>query len=270
MNGCKDSSRQIDRLVLGESLSPHAASGLVAHLRGCRRCAHAYNRAMAMSRRLHGRPQDPSADELRLLDLLAHSTGEPAPRALGLRHWLGGAALAVSVTLLAVVVLPTWSPKPPGDPGEVLPRGSAGPADVTLRAYCLTEQPGQVVAVSDETGRLACPVGNVLQFAYLLRGDQPVFLSIQGLDTAGTVLKYFPRQGNEAGGLRPSPREEPLPGSIRLNVKHQPGSVRVLAVVSRTTMPPDVLAPLLEHPELAGPPGAQLIRMTLDVLPVSP
>lgn len=263
---CRFALKRIDRLLLGE-LKPSEWAQLRGHLKGCAACEQQYNRAIFTLRQLAGSPSEVAPEEWALLGPLV--APQPEPRRWG--RWLVGAsALPIGVAVLLNFIV---SPNLP-DAGEVQPRGGerSGPGLLALRAYCVSElEPGlRVVASSDRTGALQCSKGELLQFAYRLEGE-PRWLHLAGVDAEGRVLRYFPRPADTAPQrLEPTSVEQPLGGSFRLEVRHQPGVVHVVGLLTTAPLSPeegDAQVARARHAWDASMAGDELVRLTLEVLP---
>jgi hypothetical protein len=259
---CRRQRKRIDALFLGE-LSPSGWRDLTGHLKTCEGCAHYYDRAALAMRALSGRPGEVTPEEL-------------APIGASLRiplsggsRWLGRltAVLAVAASTAAVATFVLRRPTVPA--GEVTARGESTPIDVQIRSYCLREAaPGQLTVVgasSEASGALSCGINDYVQFSCLLRGARPMYLYLVGQDAAGGLHHYYPRTDTEASlRIDPTGREEPLPGSIRLSAKHQPGVVQVAAVVSDSPLNGDAVLPLLGQ-QMTVSPSLRILRLSLAV-----
>ncbi|MHB8878489.1 MAG: anti-sigma factor [Myxococcaceae bacterium] len=266
---CPRCVKWIDELFLGR-ISPWKWQRLIEHLRTCPPCARYYDRAALAFRTLSPEPGDLTAEELAAIG--ATAVERAAPRRAALRRWwaVGGGLVAACAAAIFLFVV-----SPPGpDPGEVTARGVAPPAfDFGIRAYCLSDAAGlpRVVAVSsDETGHLTCGSKDLLQFAYTLREARAAYLFVAGIDDGGQRHEYYPRPpAASSAEIRPTQREEPLPGSIRLGVKHRAGAtVRVTALVSRSPLSHEQ-AVLLSSAAPEGDAEAQVRRLeiSLEVVP---
>lgn len=263
---CHVALKRIDRLLLGE-LKPAEWANLKEHLGGCEACVRQYNRAVFTLRQLAGSPLEMAPEELAALGpLVTRPHHEP-------RRWVRW-LLAASALPITVAVLLTVSGTPPPEAGEVQPRGGArsSPGALALRAYCVSEkEPGmRVVASSDRTGALQCATNELLQFAYQLAQGQPRWLHLAGVDAQGRVLRYYPRTSEGPQRLDSTSSEQPLAGSFRLGVRHQPGVVHVVGLL--TDAPLSVEEGDAQVARLAGTAdltsaGGEVVRLTLEVIP---
>lgn len=264
---CRVALERIDRLLLGE-LRPSEWAQLKGHLEGCAACRQQYNRAVFTLRQLTGSPSEVAPEEWALLGPLV-SRPQREPRRWG-RWLLGASALPIGVAVLLNFIV--GPPLP--DAGEVQPRGGvrSGPGLLALRAYCVSElEPGlRVVASSDRKGALQCSKGELLQFAYRLEGE-PRWLHLAGVDAEGRVLRYYPRPTETAPRrLEPTSVEQPLGASFRLEVRHHPGVVHVVGLLTAAPLSAEEgdaqVARALRTGDGATA-GDELVRLTLEVLP---
>lgn len=262
---CRTQLQRIDRFFLRE-LSSSEWTKLKAHLGGCEACAQQYNRTVFVLRQLAGSADEVAEEEWALIGPEVARVGRS--RRPWLSWALGGVPIAAAVVLSLLVVGPL---RP--DAGEVQGRGGGQHSVVALRAYCLSEaQPGalRVVATSDSSGALRCGKGELVQFAYQLRGVEPRWLHLAGVNADGQVLRYYPRPAQTTSQrLEPRASEQVLSGSIRLAGRHQPGVVRVVGLITESPLSPEegdarvVLA--TQAPDAAS--DADVLRLLIDVLP---
>lgn len=269
---CGRYTARIDALFVGEKPSARRWDALMDHVKTCERCARYYNRAVVALRQMSGGAGEVCAEELNPIgEVIArrHQRETRAP------WWVRGVGM---VGTLAVAAIATWILVPSAaslDPaGEVRARGAAAPMTASVRAFCVEQAAGGelvVVGASTPEGQLACSQRQLLQFAYSLRADRPAFLYLAGIDAGGGVLEYYPRPPETRSiGIAPAPREEALPGSVRLGVKHAAGVVSVVGVI--TSQPVDRQQAMQWIQAAAaggdlGENGVELVRLRLDVLP---
>lgn len=251
---CESAMRWMDGLLLGE-LTAKQWTALAPHLKTCDACAGYYDRVVLALRQFTSRSPAVSIEELRHVGEAVSRVAAPAPPSRG---WaLGGLFAALAAAALVVVFLPR------GDAGSITPRGGATALDVSLRAYCLAETDGklEVVAVSmGEPGQVLCRTSELVQFAYTLNADGPAWFRISGVTLSGEVLDYFPSEGGQAR-LEPTSAEQPIPGSIRLKARHSPGTVRIVALVSRNALSAEIAGELVR----GAPPPAEVRRLELNL-----
>lgn len=256
--GCAREMKRIEGLLSAEASTTDWQRAM-AHARTCEGCRRHYDRVVLALRKFEQAPDVSSAE---LAAIGAAVVVGARPKLLRLPVWVGASGGLATVLGLAALVLIL---RP--DAGDVQSRGAAPSVDASLRAYCVRASPAgvSVVAASSDTGRLSCPVGDSVQFAYTLRGQQPAYVVITGADASGQQHIYVPRPPEQhALKLDPSENERPIPGSVRLSAL-SPGPVRIKAVVVR--------APgLIEQPVAvlsSEPPGdkGQELTLTLEVTP---
>ncbi|MHB1845638.1 MAG: hypothetical protein ACYCWW_12490 [Deltaproteobacteria bacterium] len=248
-----------ERLFVRGRLRDGAFLALHEHLRGCDDCRRFYDRLSGVEQALEpGAPLIPS-DELRqLFRILRPSASvrrpaEPSSSGRALRFGIGGAILAGA--LAAALILPRRHPSE----ASFQPRGLARPGPIAgVRAFCLDPAgrvlgdidlrpgpgPGGLVTLGSSGPALRCPRDGALQFSYTASGAAAGrLLTIVGIGPAGELHRYAPRPGAPSPSLREG-QDRPLPGSLRLAVRHPAGAYRLLAVTSSRPLDDAALAAL--------------------------
>jgi hypothetical protein len=267
------------RAAVTEGVGPVRAAALRAHRHECPACAAAYDEATvavdALEGHADGLPESVRADlGASLFDQLAAEGAldeSPAPTTAEVRPfvrpgaprttrpgrrtlWAGlGAALAAG---LALTLLPGGTPDevplaPPGEPGtgvpEFSPRGGAR-AGLGFGLYCVRVDTGtpriESAASSGDARPARCALDDRLQFTYSVDAGHPrppTALSLVGVGPEGEVAWYWPR-AEGAPPLTVPARQEALPGSFELAVRHRPGRWRVYGIFGHRPVPRDALA----------------------------
>ena len=263
---CQGQMKRIDQLLLGK-LTPHQWEKLAGHLETCPECERYYNRTVFVLRQLSGTPEEVSTEELAPIGPIVARVGRPA------RTWLPWGALAVSAAIGFGIVSATISRTKLGDGGEVQMRGTESVNPVAIRAYCVSElDPStlKVVGSSNQDGELKCKQAELLQFAYQLTDTRPTWLYLAGVDAEGRVIRYYPRPPERQSlTLTPASSEQPLPGSIRLSIRHHPGVVKVVGLVTQSPLDPNDGDARVLRAVSSGevPEGGGVLQLNLVVLP---
>ncbi|MFB6350799.1 MAG: hypothetical protein ABEN55_05315 [Bradymonadaceae bacterium] len=161
------------------------------------------------------------------------------------------AAAAVAVLVAGVVLYQFGLEDRPGSDGQFQPRSAAAPddgpdfAEPDLELYCAQHESGQLdITGTDQLEEpLRCPLDAELKIGYRNRSPNLAYAAFFGVDKSGTIYWYGPSPAAPAPvAVEQSDEVEPIGETIRLNVNHAPGPVRVHAVLS-----PDPI----DHAELA-------------------
>jgi len=172
--------------------------------------------------------------------------------------WAGlGAALAAGLVLSFLPRVPVESPlAPPGAPEvgapEFSPRGGAL-RTLGFGLYCVRVDTGapriESAASSGDARPARCALDDRLQFTYSVSAGHPLApttLSLVGVGPEGEIAWYWPR-AEGAPPLTIPARQEALPGSFELAVRHRPGRWRVYGIFGPRPVPRDALAAQLSR-----------------------
>jgi len=160
-------------------------------------------------------------------------------------------AAAASAALVAGVVFYQFGPGSGATDDPFQPRSAAstdeGPnfAEPDLELFCArSSDDGLEITGTDKIeDRLRCPVDAELKLGYRNRSPNLAYAAFFGVDESGSIYWYGPSPAAPAPVAVDDGRVvEPIGETIRLNVNHEPGPVRVHAVLS-----PDPI----DHAELA-------------------
>lgn len=173
---------------------------------------------------------------------------EPSPSAEEGARPYGQYAVAAAVVLLAAASLVWLSPTvfDGGDDG-FSPRSASSPTgggdaeaasahQVGVQAFC-AERTSEGVEFTGPAeaplGLVGCPLDAELKLAYRNRSPEFRYAAFFGVDQKGTIYWYGPTpSAREPVGIDAGDRLRPVGESIRLEVNHRPGSVRVVGVFS--------------------------------------
>lgn len=207
------------------------------HLRADEHARDHYDRLVEALRVLEGRDDHVQLEidlvERWLFDDVAapgEAGREPAWR------WLWSAIGVLAVALLVVVLRGASSP---ALDDELAVRGGDRSA-FALEAMCVAgeDEAAAVSAAADGT----CGLGQTLTFAFRAPArpgvETPRWLSVFGVDAGGRVLYYAPAPDGNGAVRATAERWTPAPFSVRLEVNHRPGTVRVFGLLSPVA--PDV------------------------------
>jgi hypothetical protein len=207
-----------------------------------------YDRLRALGRAAAGHNPGEIADaELDHLGVLVRQrldaegrgrTMERAPRAmLGLGRLWPAAAVALAAALLLVVWPRTVRQ---GDVG--LRGGPALPALCTVEAYTV---PGEAAEGAAKPRPLASgdhvKLSDFLQLRYQSADPEVRFLYVFGLDARMTPLDYYPRPDDMQSVAIETGEANSLGRSIRLEKRHQPGTLKVIGLCSRAALSRDAV-----------------------------
>ena len=99
---------------------------------------------------------------------------------------------------------------------------------------------------------------------------RPTWLYLAGVDAEGRVIRYYPRPPERQSlTLTPASSEQPLPGSIRLSIRHHPGVVKVVGLVTQSPLDPNDGDARVLRAVSSGevPEGGGVLQLNLVVLP---
>lgn len=253
----------IDQVVMDE-LAPGEWERLRAHLQTCPSCRARYDRAVLAERMLHGGPDAAHRPSPAEFDRIAQAVLAPAPSESLLRRmlawfaptqrWMTGVVAVAAMIALVPILTQKGATKPaPTAAGDSFQaRGGHGSVELFsshpelktarlagLRAFCLDgsqvaplDPTGQTVPACARSGQLKLAVSNPGKFSH-------VFLV--GMDDAHALKWYAPKPSStvapEALTSVPAPAGAteaavPVGASVRLEVNHQPGPVRIYALFS--------------------------------------
>ena len=123
-----------------------------------------------------------------------------------------------------------FAPAPVADGPELVARGGVtSEPSVGLRAFCLRPGAGDG-ALRGLEARGRCATGELLKLVYGNPGGRPE-LFLVGVDGRFAIKWYEPRPPSTVSVPAAKGAELPLPGAIRLGVNHQPGPLRIFALV---------------------------------------
>lgn len=123
-------------------------------------------------------------------------------------------------------------------------------AEPDLELFCArSADDGLDITGTDESeGRLHCPIDAELKLGYRNRSPNLAYAAFFGVDESGTIYWYGPSPAAPAPvAVDHGEKVEPIGETIRLNVNHDPGPVRVHAVLSPDPIDHAELARRLEH-----------------------
>ncbi len=128
---------KLPRLAEG-GLSPQRFRSLLSHVKGCPRCANAYQVSIHALRQLeNGSPFVPAQAELALIEAANLPRGgfgdQPARARFDPPFWLKLGAAAVAASLIAVVM---WQRVSPLDADELTARGGSSQGAAAMRVFC--------------------------------------------------------------------------------------------------------------------------------------
>jgi hypothetical protein len=219
--------RRVEQAATGALAGAHR-DAVRAHLRAEPDDRAVYDRIIDAYRVLEGRAV--SRAELDLVHewLFDGSLGAEAPAQAHtpwLRAWI---TILAAVATAAFLVI---GPLRPEEEDALRPKG--GRASVlTIEALC-----GTTVSPLRPASE-GCALDGSLSFAYRVAPSHGGFLSLFGLDEEGHVNYYVPTPVDARPVVVDSGRWAPLPLSIRLEVNHRPGTLRLFALLS--PLPPTV------------------------------
>lgn len=254
-----------ERLFVRGRLGDRSFRALLAHLRDCPDCRAHYDRLSAVKRAL-----DPESALIPWDELALHArAGAAAAAGRSARRPFVAAALGLAgAATLAALLLVTSRPQAGRD--EFTARGAARAASsVGIRAFCLS--PAAAVVSTGELSPspvlpLRCEVADSLQFAYTFparpRPAGPVRLWLLSTEGAGPPNVYDLGPVDGAVTLTPGARDQPIANTIRLAVRHHPGSYRLMGVASARALSPREVAKAA-----AGEPvrGAEVTSLPMEL-----
>lgn len=215
--------RQIADLVLGR-LSTRAARRALRRVRDEPEARRAYDLAVAALRHLEGRDHGVADFELELVGqrLFAGLDEQPRPLPWWRRRiaW-STAGLGVCVALALLVL------RPADDADEFHVRGAGEPATLALAALC--GAPGRGLPLAPALRD--CPLDGNLVLAYRAGPSAPPWLTLFGVDAGGRALYYAPTPA-DPGVLAERGAWTAAPFSVSLAINHDPGDVRVFALLA--------------------------------------
>jgi hypothetical protein len=214
--------RWIETDVLGE-LPPRHRGRLHDHLRSCSGCRAQHDRTISAFRILEGR--DCSNLELEQVGGWIHDDLGGDPRGgLGLegrRWWAWLGSLGAVATLLALIMIQ------PADEGfQAKGPGSFEDARGQLAISVLCGTPPR------PAGESGCALEDRLGFSYRVRTGADRYLHLFGVDERGGVMYYAPTPLDGAVPAVELGRWDAYPETVRLDVNHQPGRVRVYGLLA--------------------------------------
>lgn len=227
----------IDRAFV-HALSKERAVELERHLQDCTECSTYYDRLGRVDQTLAGAaPLSTHAHDRVLARVLADSG--PAPSDGRHRPWLGALAVGLGGALAAVVAVVFIGPTDDGfrarGPGLEAPESAFG-----LELFCV-ESPKEegeakvigmvrAVAPGKPIATLRCPLHAELQLVYSSGPGPGRFLVVWGTTEHGTRHWYAPALPEEqAVPLQAAMKDEPLPFSTRLSMRHEVSELQVVA-----------------------------------------
>ncbi len=238
-----------ERLFTEGSLGAWCFRGLQGHLLGCAPCRDHYDRLSAVKRALEpGNPEIP-LDELAQYARAAASRSSPRIERARRAGWGLAAALGATLGLLVLI-----HPRPRGSEGVFTARGAAASAGslAGIRAFCLSPD-GTIAATVELQGPAAaqaplrCGLADSLQFTYTFParagGSAPGDARLWLLSLGPDGRSYVYRLGADEDGVALSPgvRDRPIPSSVRLSVRHEPGRYDLIGVVATRALGPDAV-----------------------------
>ncbi len=251
------SSRSVRKLAeraMVSGLNPGEARRLDRMLRNNRDDMKAYGRLARLFRAMEGDPPLGAPQQQRILEgvlaqVLPGSSERHAGRAPG---WLTRSAPALAVLILVSVCglllglgeinRDQFQPR-----GHGLSATGATDARAFLRPFCIRED---VVVktpplVSPLTPDARCLQSDKLQLMITHRAGYPYLLVFGQLKSSGRqdkLLWYYPVPPTGESGAAPMGADySPLGQAIHLEVNHQPGDVRLLAVFSKEPLSAEVM-----------------------------
>lgn len=137
----------------------------------------------------------------------------------------------------------------------------------TLELFCLEKARGGEVTFRDQSnaafGVLDCPLDAELKLAYSNASSELEYVAVFGVDHRGELLWYGPSPASpDAVRVRHALEPTPLGESIRLNVNHARGEVRVHAIFSTRPIDYDKLEEVIDAQQ-----RAQLFEASTLTLP---
>lgn len=210
-----------------------------AHLHECSRCREEYD-ALATLLRVAA-DSEPTGAELDRwqddLEVRLGWTAPPPPRAPSpFRSWLLAPLTAACVLALVCGALLALLPRE-GTPPEVQLRGAnLGNRPATLAGLeltAVTQGPGGAPVVRRLADGDTARLDEYLQLRYRVHGQGLGFLYLFGLDARMRTLDYYPRpSASRSIAIQEALSPRSVGRSIRLDKRHQPGALRVVALFS--------------------------------------
>jgi hypothetical protein len=264
--------RAIERAIVGD-LSPAAERNLRLHLDRCPDCRGHYDRLARVAEALApGMAQ--RRERLRLQAAVAGGTDAttvPSPPpipSLGWLRWLRWSPLVLAPAALLLFALRSVLAPSLNDPdhnaanlplGEVTWRGSDAGANPELGVLVYASpraragaQAVRLVADLPHSGEGTLSLDEYVQFrVHGLR--EAAFVTVVGLDDAGDVHVYAPRDKSALRPLPADPAPRTVGPSVDLSVKHRPGRLRLFAIATATPGNPETIAAAVRRAGFADP-----------------